>query len=165
MDARRSPAQWPTDGVCQLAVTLRNDNQIDTTEVVQVYLHDPVAEVARPVRQLIGATRVELAPGAERTVLLDLHAELTSYTGRAGRRQVDPGEVELLVGASSMDIRATVNCTLTGPRREVGFHRRSVGPGRNCPKDSQRNQARPPFAAPPEQSVHPTSRRAQPTTR
>jgi beta-glucosidase len=120
---RRSTELWPTDGTCQVAVTLRNDAAIAATEVVQVYLHDPVAEVARPVQQLIAATRVELAPGESRTAVIDLHADLTSYTGRSGRRQVDPGEVELRIGASSADTRAVVRCTLTGPRREVGFDR------------------------------------------
>jgi len=88
-----------------------------------VYLHDPVAEVARPVAQLIAATRVELPPGEQRTAVIDLHADLTCYTGRSGRRQVDPGEVELRIGASSTDIRSVLRCTLTGPRREVGFDR------------------------------------------
>ncbi len=120
---RRSPARWPTDGVCQIAVTLRNDTAVTTSEVVQVYLHDPVAEVARPVRQLIAAARVGLAPGQVSTVVIDLHADLTSYTGRSGQRQVDVGDVELHVGASSADIRATVTATLTGRRREVGFDR------------------------------------------
>ena len=112
--------EWSTDGTCEVAVTLRNDSAVATTEVVQVYLHDPVAEVARPVRQLVAAARVPLAPGQTATAVLGLHADLTSYTGRSGRRQVDPGEVELHVGASSADIRATVSRTLTGPRREVG---------------------------------------------
>ncbi len=119
----RSAAQWPTDGSCQLAVTLRNDTDLATTEVVQVYLHDPVAEVARPVQQLIAAARVALAPGEARAVQMSLHADLTCYTGRSGCRQVDPGGVELRIGASSADIRATLNCTLTGPAREVGFDR------------------------------------------
>jgi beta-glucosidase len=52
-----------------------------------------------------------------------LHADLTSCPGRSGRRQVDPGEVELRVGVSSADIRAVIAVTLTGPRREVGFDR------------------------------------------
>ena len=121
--ARNSPEMWPTDGTCQLAVTLRNDAAIATTEVVQVYLHDPVAEVARPVQQLIAAIRVELAPGESRTAVIDLHADLTCYAGRSGRRQVDPGEVELRIGASSTDARAILRLTLTGPRREVGFDR------------------------------------------
>jgi beta-xylosidase len=119
----RSPQAWPTDGYCQVSVTLRNDAAIATTEVIQVYLHDPVAEVTRPVQQLIATARVDLAAGQSRTVVIDLHADLTSYTGRAGRRQVDPGEAELRIGASSADIRAVLPVTLTGPRRPAGHDR------------------------------------------
>ena len=118
-----SPAQWPTDGRCQVQVTLRNETSRPTAEVVQVYLHDPVAEVARPVQQLIAAAKVDVPPGAARTVEFSLHADLTSYTGRDGQRQVDPGEVELRVGRSSTDIEVTLGYTLTGQRREVGFDR------------------------------------------
>jgi beta-glucosidase len=114
--------EWPTDGTTRVSVTLRNGADIATSEVVQVYLRDPVAEVARPGRQLIAAARVDLRPGEERTTTLTLHADLTSYTGRHGR-QVDPGAVELHVGASSADIRATLACAMTGPRRTVGFDR------------------------------------------
>jgi beta-xylosidase len=121
--ALRSPAQWPTDGACEITVSLRNEFDIPTTEVVQIYLNDPAAEVARPVQQLIAAVREDLAPGQTRNVAITLHADLTSYTGQAGRRLVDPGEVELRVGASSQDIRATLKLTLTGSRREVGFDR------------------------------------------
>jgi beta-glucosidase len=121
--ARRSPEQWATDGSCQVSVSLRNDATIPTVEIVQVYLHDPVAEAARPVQQLIGAARVELARGQTSTVVVELHADLTSYTGRAGRRLVDAGDVELRIGASSADIRAALRFTLVGPRREVGFDR------------------------------------------
>ncbi len=121
--ALRSPRAWPTDGYCQVSLTLRNDADIATAEVVQVYLHDPVAEVARPVQQLIGTARVDLPAGQARTVVIDLHADLTAYTGRSGRRQVDPGEVELRIGASSADIRAVLPVTLTGPQRLAGYGR------------------------------------------
>jgi beta-glucosidase len=114
---------WPTDGALRLAVTLHNDGATATSEVVQVYLHDPQAEVARPVQQLIAAPRVDLDPGTTRTVLIDLPADATSYTGLAGRRIVEPGEVELWVGASSEDIRARLAACLAGPRREVGLDR------------------------------------------
>jgi beta-glucosidase len=114
---------WATDGTFQVTVTLRNDAPVPTSEVVQVYLHDPVAEVARPVQKLIAAPRVDLAPGAERIVTIGLHADLTAYTGRSGQRQVDPGEVELRIGASSADIRSTLRLKMTGARREVGFDR------------------------------------------
>jgi beta-glucosidase len=73
--------------------------------------------------QLVGFARLDLAPGQTRTAVFELHADLTSYTGRHGRRQVDPGPVELRVGASSVDIRATLAFTMTGRRREVGADR------------------------------------------
>jgi beta-glucosidase len=119
----RSGPEWPTDGAAEIEVGLRNDADIPTSEVVQVYLHDPVAEVARPVQQLIAARRVDLAPGQTSTFVIVLHADLTSYTGRDGGRRVDPGDLELRVGASSADVRATLPVTLTGPARDVGFDR------------------------------------------
>ncbi|WP_394618214.1 glycoside hydrolase family 3 N-terminal domain-containing protein [Lentzea sp. JNUCC 0626] len=115
--------EWPTDGFARVHVVLRNDMDVATTEVVQIYLHDPVAEVARPVRQLIGALKVDLAPGQTRTVTARLHADLTSYTGRAGHRQVDAGDVELHVGTSSAAIHTALKLAMTGPARRVGFDR------------------------------------------
>ncbi|MFD5824613.1 glycoside hydrolase family 3 N-terminal domain-containing protein [Lentzea sp. NPDC060358] len=115
--------EWPSDGVCRVHAVLRNELEVATTEVVQIYLHDPVAEVARPVRQLLGALKVDLEPGQTRTVTAELHADLTSYTGRSGRRQVDTGDVELHVGTSSANIHTALRLTLTGERREVGFDR------------------------------------------
>ena len=118
-----SPRQWPSDGSCQFEVTIRNPAAIPSAEVIQVYLHDPVAEVARPQQQLIATAKVDLPPGSSRTVRFSLHADLTCYTGAAGHRQVDPGQVELRVGRSSTDIEVTLGYTLTGQRRAVGFGR------------------------------------------
>ncbi|GIH16433.1 beta-glucosidase family protein [Rugosimonospora africana] len=117
------PSLWPAEGSSRLSVTLRNESDRDSSEVIQVYLHDPVAEVVRPLQRLIGAARVDLAAGDSRTVLMDLHADLTSYAGLGGERIVEPGEVELWVGASSTDIRARLHLIMTGPRRTVGFDR------------------------------------------
>ncbi|HEX3831003.1 MAG TPA: glycoside hydrolase family 3 N-terminal domain-containing protein [Solirubrobacteraceae bacterium] len=130
-----SPESWPTDGICEVAVTLTNPGDRATSEVVQVYLHDPVAEVVRPVRQLVGFARVELPPGARRRVRMRLHADLSSFTGRRGERIVEPGEVSLQVGASSADIRGVLRLGLAGPRRVVGYdrHRMSEIAAENVP--------------------------------
>ncbi len=104
-------------------MTLSNPSERVISEVVQVYLHDPVCEVARPVQQLIAFARVELGAGERRRVRIRLHADLTSFTARSGERIVDPGEVALRVGASSSDIRATLALRLSGPRRVVGYAR------------------------------------------
>jgi beta-xylosidase len=116
--------RWPTDGACEVAVTLHNPGERATSEVVQVYLHDPVAEVVRPVAQLIGFARVELGPGERRRARIRLHADLTSFSGRSGERIVDPGDVELRVGSSSADVRGRLALRLVGARRVVGYDRR-----------------------------------------
>ena len=114
---------WATDGTTELEVELRNETDREVTEVVQVYLHDPVAEVVRPVQALVAARRVDLPARSAATVRFALHADLTSFSGRDGTRIVEPGEVELRVGASSADVREVLRLTLTGERRTVGFER------------------------------------------
>ncbi|WP_121251708.1 beta-glucosidase family protein [Nocardioides ferulae] len=119
-------AQWPTDGCTELTVELRNDADRSVSEVVQVYLHDVAGSVVRPVQQLVAAARVDLAPGERRRVGFTLHADLTSFTGRDLVRLVEPGAVELRVGASSADIRATLELELVGAVREPGAERELV---------------------------------------
>ena len=114
---------WPIDGRFAISVHLRNDADVAVSEVVQVYLRDPVAEIARPVQQLLAAPRIDVAAGQSVTVGIDLYADQLSYTGRRGDRQVDPGEVELQIGASSTDIREVIRATVIGDRRTVGFDR------------------------------------------
>ena len=70
---------------------LANEADRDVSEVVQVYLHDRSASVVRPVQQLVGAARVDLAPGQRARVRFALHADLTSFTGRDLVRIVEPG--------------------------------------------------------------------------
>lgn len=113
-----------TDGEFSLALTVRNTGERHGTEVVQLYLHDPVASVVQPVQRLIGYTRVPLAPGEARRVRVTVPADLASFTGRDGRRLVEPGELELRLAASSTDPLLTATVTLTGPVRHVDHTRR-----------------------------------------
>lgn len=98
----------------------------DGAEVVQLYLHDPVASVTRPDVRLIGYRRVELAPGAATRVTFRFHPDLSAFTDRSGRRVVEPGALELRLAASTTDVRHTARLTLTGPLRELGPDRRLV---------------------------------------
>ncbi|MEU3735296.1 glycoside hydrolase family 3 N-terminal domain-containing protein [Streptomyces sp. NPDC033538] len=114
----------PTDGEFQLELTVRNTGERHGTEVVQLYLHDPVATVVQPVQRLVGYTRVPLAPGEGRRVRVTVPAELASFTGRDGHRVVEPGDLELRLAASSTDALLTATVTLTGPERRVDHTRR-----------------------------------------
>jgi beta-glucosidase len=125
-DVRLDDAAWSTDGEVRVGLTVRNTGERAGTDVVQVYLHDPVAQRVQPDSRLVGYARVTLAPGESADVELTLHADLTSFTGRRGVRVVEPGDVELRVARSSADVVAALHATLTGPEREVGADRRLV---------------------------------------
>lgn len=114
----------PTDGEVRLALTVANTGDRAGTELVQLYLHDPVASVVRPVQRLVGYARVDLAPGERRRIRSVVPADLASFTGRSGKRVVEPGELELRLGSSSTEPRLTARVTLTGPVRQVDHHRR-----------------------------------------
>ncbi|MFC7987711.1 beta-glucosidase [Streptomyces pilosus] len=116
--------QAPTDGEFTLALTVRNTGDRTGTEVVQLYLHDPVASVVQPVQRLVGYTRVDLEPGEARRVRVTVPADVASFTGRDGHRIVEPGDLELRLAASSTDTRLTATVTLTGPARRVDHTRR-----------------------------------------
>src|SRR5579875_836097 len=112
-----------TDGAVEIGCTVRNTGSRPGTEVVQLYLRDPVAQVMRPVRWLAGFARVMLDPGQARRVVFRLHADRTAFCGRSGTRVVEPGEIGVEVGASSADLRLRGSFTLRGPERQVGADR------------------------------------------
>ncbi|MEU4468354.1 glycoside hydrolase family 3 N-terminal domain-containing protein [Streptomyces sp. NPDC024017] len=118
------PAELGTDGSHDVSVTVRNTGDREGAEVVQLYLHDPVASVTRPDVRLIGYQRVELAPGEAARVTFRFHTDLSAFTDRSGRRVVEPGALELRLAASSTDVRHTARLTLTGPVRVLGPDRR-----------------------------------------
>ncbi|MDQ0932038.1 beta-xylosidase/alpha-l-arabinosidase [Streptomyces turgidiscabies] len=122
--AEEGPAEIGTDGSYEVSVTVRNTGARAGAEVVQLYLHDPVASVTRPDVRLIGYERLELAPGTARRVTFRFHAELSAFTDRGGRRIVEPGVLELRLGASSADVRHAARVRVVGEVRELGVERR-----------------------------------------
>ncbi|WP_338682762.1 glycoside hydrolase family 3 N-terminal domain-containing protein [Streptomyces acidiscabies] len=116
-------AEIPTDGEVEISCLVRNTGDLEGTEVVQLYTADPVAQLPRPVTQLTGFARVALAPGQERRVTFRLHTDRLAYTGPAMHRIVEPGEITVMLGASSADIRLTGTLRLTGPVRRAGHDR------------------------------------------
>ncbi|KHL25109.1 beta-glucosidase [Croceibacterium mercuriale] len=83
-----------------------NDGAVAGDEVVQLYVRAPVAGLARPGRELRGFVRLPLAPGQTRRVSFTLTSDQFAHWADQGW-QVAAGRVELMVGASSADIRLT----------------------------------------------------------
>jgi beta-glucosidase len=122
------PAAWAVDGETAVQIRIRNTGSRSGTEVVQLYLHDPVAQTTRPVVRLIGFARLALEPGQDALVTFTVPADAASFTGVRGRRIVEPGDVELRFGRSSGETAAVVRLRLVGAEREVGHRRRLESP-------------------------------------
>lgn len=73
--------------------------------MVQLYIHDEVASVAVPVKELRGFARVSLAAGETKTVTFPLCERDLALWNRDLRLVVEPGDFEIRVGSSSEDIR------------------------------------------------------------
>ncbi len=108
-----------TDGRATATVSVANIGHRAGETVVQLYSADPVAQVTRPVQQLVGYARVALEPGERRQVSFGLHADRFSFTGLSRRRIVEPGEIVLSAGLSVAELACTQTMVLTGPMREV----------------------------------------------
>ena len=129
-EVRASAEEIGTDQAVELSVIVTNTGDRTGDEVVQVYLHDPVARVARPLRQLIGFARVHLDAGSSAELAFDIHADRTAYTDASLNRIVEAGKVHFLVGTSAADERARVPVQLRGATRIVGHDRRLDTPVR-----------------------------------
>jgi beta-glucosidase len=88
-------------GAVRASVDVTNTGSRAGDEVVQLYLHDPVASISQPVRRLRGFERVTLAPGARRTVTFTLDRDDFGFYDDRGRFVVEPGRIDLFAGSSS----------------------------------------------------------------
>ncbi|KAF2414229.1 glycosyl hydrolase [Microbacterium sp. B35-04] len=89
-----------TDGILDVTVVIANTGDRPGTDVVQLYARDRVASVTRPVAQLLAYQRVSLEPGESVSVSFAVPAARLAFTGRDGRRIVEPGAIDLWVGPS-----------------------------------------------------------------
>jgi beta-xylosidase len=119
-DLAISPHRVPTDGAAEISCWVTNTGSRAGTEVVQLYLSDPVASVVRPVSWLAGFARVALEPGERRRVTFAVHADRTAFSGRSGQRIVEPGEIGIGIGGASDQPALRGSLTLHGPVRVAG---------------------------------------------
>src|SRR5262249_48109821 len=115
-------------GTVSISVEVTNTGTRAGDEIVQLYVRDLEASVARPVLELRGFRRVRLQPGEGRRVRVEPAAERLAVTGGRHRRVVEPGDVAVQVGTSSADLDLATTITLTGPVVEVPVRTRFVTP-------------------------------------
>lgn len=105
-DLAVTPARAAPGQPVQVSLTVRNSGSRPGAEIVQLYLHDVKSSVDRPAKELKGFRRVELAPGQSQSVTMTLdRAALSFFSTERDDWVAEPGAFEVLVGASSQDIR------------------------------------------------------------
>ncbi|WP_369370153.1 beta-glucosidase [Promicromonospora sp. Populi] len=90
-------------GTFRAVVTVTNTGAAAGSDVVQLYGHDVLGSVARPTAALLGYHRVSLEPGESTTVVFDVPTTRFGFTDRRMVRIVEPGDVEVWVGAHAAD--------------------------------------------------------------
>ena len=116
---RINPPQAHAADTVHIAIDVTNTGARHGEEVVQLYVRDLVASVTRPVKELKGFTRVALAPGQTSRLTFALAASHLGLYDRAMAFVVEPGTIEVAVGSSSEDIRATGTFEIIGPVTDV----------------------------------------------
>jgi beta-glucosidase len=82
-------------------------------DVVQLYIHDPVASISQPVRRLRAFQRVTLRPGQTTTVNWTLSAADVGLYDNSGRFRVEPGRIDVFAGDTSSETDNTDSFTVT----------------------------------------------------
>jgi beta-xylosidase len=109
-----SAPQVDSHGDVEISCDVANVGDVAGDEAVQLYLHDREAIVTRPVRELAGFKRVSLAPGAKCTVTFKVRMSQLGFYNREMAFAVEPGNIDVLIGSSSDDIRLTGEFEITG---------------------------------------------------
>jgi beta-glucosidase len=97
-----------TDGSVTVSVPVRNTGARSGDETVQLYVHQAVGSVTRPVKELKGFERITLSAGEQKTVTFTLTPETFRMWNIAMQRVVEPGDFEIMVGANSVDLKSAV---------------------------------------------------------
>jgi len=105
--------------VVTIRVDVTNTSSRPGDEVVQLYVRDEEASVARPIKELRGFRRLHLEAGECRTVAFRLSTEQLAYLDAEFVRVVEPGTIRILVGRSSADLPLSAELVLVGPTVEL----------------------------------------------
>ncbi|GAC1635615.1 MAG: glycoside hydrolase family 3 C-terminal domain-containing protein [Ktedonobacteraceae bacterium] len=102
----------------QVSIDITNTGQRVGKEIVQLYIRDEQASLGRPEKELKAFAKVQLDPGERKTVTLSLGRDALAYYDDLVHEWVaEAGSFEVLVGASSQDVRARATFTLTATTR------------------------------------------------
>lgn len=96
-----------------VSVTVKNTGKYNGEEIVQLYIRDKVGSIVRPVKELKDFLKIQLKAGESKTIQFSIDKEKLSFYNQKLEWVAEPGEFEIMIGASSRDIRLKANFELT----------------------------------------------------
>ena len=104
-EMRLSQEVMPKGGNIKVTVTVKNAGNYDADEIVQLYLRDCYADIARPVKELKGFQRISLKKGESREITFTLTDEHLKYYNSELKYGYDPGDFQVMIGPNSRDVQ------------------------------------------------------------
>jgi len=111
------PSPVAQAGTVSISVQIKNSGAAAGDEVVQLYTRDLYACQPRPVKELKGYARLTLAPGETRQVTFILPVDMLAFYDQSLNLVVEPGEIQVMVGSSSEDIRLSGSFEISGENK------------------------------------------------
>ena len=108
------PAQINPGGTAKVTVDVSNTGDRSGDEVAEMYVHQRVASVTRPVMALKGFQRIKLNPGERRTVEFTITPDSLSLINTDMHTVVEPGDFDIMVGPSSVQTKMVTLTVLGG---------------------------------------------------
>ena len=104
-DLKLSSTTMKGDGSVTASITVTNTGNRESTEVVQLYIHDVIASVSRPVKELKDFQRVTLKAGESRNVEFHITADKLKFYDYNLNYVLEPGEFEIMVGGNCREVK------------------------------------------------------------
>ena len=105
-DVTLSSASLSNGGSIQASVTVTNSGGVAGEEVVQLYIHDKIGSLSRPVKELKGFEKIALNPGESKVVTFQISDEQLSFYRANGTFGVEPGDFTVFIGGNSHDTKS-----------------------------------------------------------
>jgi beta-glucosidase len=129
-DFRMDKAQAGQNETIEIAVRVTNTGDVSGDEVVQLYMRDVYGSLPRPVKELKGYQRLNLQPGETRRAIFAFNVNHMAFYNSELELILEPGEVQVMLGSSSEDIRACGSFEIVGEKKMLVQDRLFVCPVR-----------------------------------
>jgi beta-glucosidase len=132
---RLSKSKVDGKGTIEISCDVKNVGTVAGDEVVQSYVHDREATITRPVQELAGFCRIHLKPTETQTVSFHLAISQLAFYNLNMEFVVEPGNIDVIVGSSSEEIRLRGEFEITGSAVNINGARPFTSEARCRPRD------------------------------